>query len=133
MTRILVLVPALLSLSMLVSAHVFAYANGMYCLGGLSGTDQDSNIAVKPLFQLPLDQWWMHHVSGCDERPPAAGQFLQLPAGGIFTVEIAVNQAFTTFSWGGSRVSAWPDGATRPDDYTNPNCIGSAAGEPNSK
>ena len=49
--------------------------------------------------------------------PPPPGVFLELPAGGQFTVELANNQAFTTLSYGGSKVSDWPDGSRHPEDW----------------
>lgn len=35
---------------------------------------------------------------------------MELPAGGNFTVELAGNRAFTTFSYGGKKATEWPDG-----------------------
>ena len=57
---------------------------------------------------------------GCDKVPPTGGGILNLPAGGTFQVELAVNQAFTTLSWDGSRVTDWPDGDTHPEDWHGP-------------
>lgn len=57
---------------------------------------------------------------GCDLAPPPAGEYLNLPAGGSFTVELAVNQAKTTLSYGGSGTTAWPDGDNHPDDWHGP-------------
>lgn len=69
------------------------------------------------MYQLEKEQWWMHHVDKCDEYPPAAGEFLEIPAGKQFTVEIATNQAFTTFSYNGTMTSDWTDGKTHPEDF----------------
>ena len=46
---------------------------------------------------LTKKDWWFQHHSGCDQAPPPAGDYLELPAGKSFTVEIATNRAFTTF------------------------------------
>ncbi|KAF5377935.1 hypothetical protein D9615_006711 [Tricholomella constricta] len=98
-----------------VHGHVAAWHKGMYCLNGTSGTDDPStNAAVNPLFQLPFSDWWMHHVNKCDEFPPAPGDFLELPANGAFTVELAVNRAFTTFSFKGIRTGRFADGEDHP-------------------
>ncbi|KDQ08700.1 hypothetical protein BOTBODRAFT_165628 [Botryobasidium botryosum FD-172 SS1] len=112
------------SLVGLAQAHVTAFHKAMYCLKGTSGQDdQNNNAPVNPLFNLPRNDWWFHHVNGCDNFPPAAGDFLDLPAGGSFTVEMATNRAFTTLSYGGQYTSAWPDGANYPDNYSGNPCI----------
>lgn len=46
---------------------------------------------------LTKKDWWFQHDRGCDKVPPPSGDYLELPAGGSFTVEIATNRAFTTF------------------------------------
>jgi hypothetical protein len=46
---------------------------------------------------LTQKDWWFQHDRGCDKVPPPDGHYLELPAGGSFTVEIAGNRAFTTF------------------------------------
>ncbi|KAF9476867.1 hypothetical protein BDN70DRAFT_881859 [Pholiota conissans] len=99
-----------------VNGHVAAWHKGMYCLNGtISGVDdQDTNSAVQPLYQLNKTDWWMHHFNGCDQFPPAAGDFLELPVNGEFTVELAVNRAFTTFSYDGTRVGTFGDGQEHP-------------------
>lgn len=56
----------------------------------------------------------------CDEFPPAEGDFLDLPAGGSFTIEIASNRAKTSLSYNGKYASDWPDGSTYPADYVSP-------------
>ncbi|KAG8822009.1 hypothetical protein FRC18_011129, partial [Serendipita sp. 400] len=100
-------------------AHMGAFAKGMYCLNGTSGSDNpDTNEAVFPVYNLPESQWWMHHDSGCDAFPPAPGDLLELPAGGTFTVEIAMNRAFTSLSYGGRRTTDWGDGKHHPEDYS---------------
>ena len=57
---------------------------------------------------------------GCDKVPPPEGEFLELPAGGEFTVELAINRAFTTLSFDGENVSDWPDGLEHPEDWSAP-------------
>ncbi|TFK24631.1 hypothetical protein FA15DRAFT_408880 [Coprinopsis marcescibilis] len=114
---------ALLSLRS-ANAHLAAWHTGMYCMDGTSGqVDQNANEIVNPLYQLPFSQWWMHHNNLCDEFPPAPGVFLDLPAGGSFTVEIAGNRGQTTLSFNGQFTSEWPDGQQHPDDMNIPTCI----------
>ncbi|KAJ3524413.1 hypothetical protein NMY22_g11009 [Coprinellus aureogranulatus] len=71
-----------------VLGHIAAWNKGMYCLNGTRPgvNDLDTTDAVPPLWQ-------------CDEFPPAEGDFLELPAGGSFIVELAVNRAFTSLSY----------------------------------
>ncbi|KAI0063967.1 hypothetical protein BV25DRAFT_1801323 [Artomyces pyxidatus] len=106
-------------------AHMAAWATGMYCRNGTTGTDnQNTADAVAPLFNLTFTDWWFHHYNGCDEFPPSPGDFLELPAGGNFSVEIAENRAFTSLSYGGSKVTEWGDGKTHPEDYSITNLGG---------
>ncbi|CAK5270783.1 unnamed protein product [Mycena citricolor] len=114
------ILPLLLSLAALLNgahAHVAAWHKGMYCLNGTQPgvDDQNTNDIVNPLFNLTKTDWWFHHYDGCDQLPPADGDFLDLPANGEFTVELAVNRAFTTLSFGGANVGVFPDG----QNYTN--------------
>jgi hypothetical protein len=115
------LASALLSLALaaIARAHVAAFANGMYCKGGNVSTIDDSNTdtAVNPLYMLIQEQWWFQHDRGCDVVPPPDGEFLELPAGGSFTVELAHNRAQTTLSYNGQFTSEWPDGNTHPEDW----------------
>jgi len=92
----------------------------MYCLNGtVAGLDdQNTNAPVNPLFNLPKDQWWLHHSNNCDQFPPAPGDFLELPAGQNVTVELAVNRAFTSFGFDGKYASDWLDGKTYPENYS---------------
>jgi hypothetical protein len=108
-----------LALAATASAHTAAWAPGMYCRGGNSTTtdDQNTNLAVNPLYQLSQKDWWFQHDRGCDGAPPAAGEFLELPARGSFTAELAHNRAFTTLSYDGQFVTSWPDGKQHPDDW----------------
>ncbi|KAF8959239.1 hypothetical protein BDZ97DRAFT_1402066 [Flammula alnicola] len=99
-----------------VNAHVAAWHKGMYCINGTTAgvEDEDTNSAVQPLFQLNKTDWWMHHFNGCDQFPPASGDFLELPSNGNFTVELAVNRAFTTLSYNGTRTALYGDGQDHP-------------------
>lgn len=83
----------------------------MYCLGGPDSSvdDQNANTAVLPPRDLPQSEWWFQADRGCDKAPPAPGVFLELPAGGNFTIELAHNRGQTTLSYGDKYVSAWPD------------------------
>lgn len=50
----------------------------------------------QPLVDLEREDWWFQHERGCDSAPPPDGEYLELPAGGNFTAELAGNLAFTT-------------------------------------
>ncbi|KDQ25667.1 hypothetical protein PLEOSDRAFT_1045409 [Pleurotus ostreatus PC15] len=101
----------------LARGHVAAFHKGMYCLNGTERgvVNQNSVDAVQPLFNLRRDDWWFHHVNNCDQFPPAPGDFLELPAGGTFTVEHAVNQAYTSLSFGGRNTGDWVNGEAVPN------------------
>ncbi|KZW00469.1 hypothetical protein EXIGLDRAFT_795961 [Exidia glandulosa HHB12029] len=109
-------------------AHIAPWGAGMYCKNGLSNTDQpNNNEVVNPLYNLTQDGWWEGdaHASTyrfmhgqCRNFPPPAGEFLNLPAGGSFTVEMAGNRGQTTLSFGGQFTSEWPDGNQHPE-YEN--------------
>jgi hypothetical protein len=113
---------AFLALSAVAQAHTVAWVKGMYCLGGpdLSTDNANTNTAVAPLYNLPHEDWWFQHHRGCDAAPPADGDILQLPAGGMFTVELAHNRAQTTLSYDGKYTSEWPDGKEHPEDWAGP-------------
>ncbi|KAF9261836.1 hypothetical protein L218DRAFT_869295 [Marasmius fiardii PR-910] len=100
----------LLAVTMMVNGHIAAWSKGMYCLNGTTpGEDNgNNNDPVSPLFQLKKEDWWMHHINKCDEFPPAPGDFLELPANGEFTVELATNRAFTTLTDDGKKAGAFP-------------------------
>uniref|UniRef100_A0A8H7Y3R3 Uncharacterized protein n=3 Tax=Psilocybe cubensis TaxID=181762 RepID=A0A8H7Y3R3_PSICU len=87
--------------------------------GPQAAQDLNSYAIVSPLYQLNFKDWWFHHINNCDLYPPADGDFLELPAGGSFTVEIASNRAKTTLAYNGRDTSEWPDGATYPEDYSD--------------
>ncbi|KAM0244352.1 hypothetical protein ACHAP5_006368 [Fusarium lateritium] len=107
---------------MVAKAHVGAFTTGMYCRGGSDPNidDPNTNLVVNPLWDLPQEKWWMQADRGCHEVPPAEGDFLELPAGGEFTVELAINRAFTSLSHDGKHVSDWPDGLVHPEDWSSP-------------
>jgi hypothetical protein len=100
-------------------AHTAAWAKGMYCLNGTEpGVDNQNNDApIGPLYDMDTSDWWFQHDRGCDAFPPDEGDFLHLPAGGQFTVELAHNRAFTTLSYDGTNMSDWPDGQDHPDTW----------------
>ncbi|TFK26683.1 hypothetical protein FA15DRAFT_637078 [Coprinopsis marcescibilis] len=113
------------------NGHIAAWHKGMYCLNGTEpGRDnQNTNDAVNPLHMLNRTDWWMHHVNKCDEFPPTEGDFLELPVGGSFVVELATNRAFTTLSYNGRNTGRFghgqdeitPDGRSRQNCVVNPN------------
>lgn len=108
----------ILAFAGLASAHTAAWGPGMYCRNGTGASDdQNTNTAVNPLFNLTKSDWMFQHDRGCDAKPPKAGEFLNLPAGGSFTVELAHNRAHTTLSYGGRLATDWPDGENRTEPY----------------
>ncbi|KAJ7242755.1 hypothetical protein B0H12DRAFT_843205 [Mycena haematopus] len=109
------------------AAHVAAWHKGMYCLNGTTPgfDDQNTNTIANPLFNLNKDDWWFHAVDHCDEFPPAEGDFLELPANGEFTVELAVNRAFTTLSYGGVNTGRYLDGQNYTQGLGGVDCISS--------
>ncbi|KAH8821320.1 hypothetical protein F5884DRAFT_840582 [Xylogone sp. PMI_703] len=115
----------LLALAASSQAHVFGWAKGMYCKGGNNPSvdDQNTNLAVNPLWQLSKQDFWFQHDRGCDVVPPPAGEFLELPAGGQVQIELAHNRAQTTLSYNGANAGEWPDGKPHPEDWN-----GNAAG-----
>jgi hypothetical protein len=116
---------SLLVLLAVSQAHTVGWAKGMYCLGGpVIGTDDpNTNTAVNPLYQEPFANFWFQHDRGCDLVPPAAGDMLQLAAGGQVTLELAHNRAQTTLSYNGQYAGEWPDGQSHPEDW-NGNGVG---------
>ncbi|KAF8227927.1 hypothetical protein L208DRAFT_1365571 [Tricholoma matsutake] len=115
----------LISISItLVYPHLAPWGPGMYCRDGPSGTvNLNSADIVTPLYMLTKNDWFFHHINNCDNFPPPAGEFLQLPAGGSFTVEIASNRAKTSLAYNSRFVSDWPDGGNYPPNYNVPTCI----------
>ncbi|KAF8913300.1 hypothetical protein CPB85DRAFT_1434153 [Mucidula mucida] len=110
------ILPAAVLFAPLVKAHVAPFHPSMWCFNGISGDDINAEEAVNPLYQLPFSSYWMHANTGCLDHPPDDGQFLELPAGGSFTVEVASNRAMTSWSYGGANAGLWPDGQDH-DDY----------------
>jgi len=122
------IVLAVLALSNVAHGHHAAWAPGMYCQNGPDNIDDpNTNIAVAPVYNLPRSQWWFQNDRRCDRAPPAPGVFLDLPAGGSFTVEIANNRAWTTLSYDGRLTTQWTDGGEHPEDWRGsgnpPGCI----------
>jgi hypothetical protein len=116
----MIAIPAtLLALVTLSHAHTVGWAKGMYCLGGnVTGVDdQNTELAVNPLYQKSFKDFWFQHDRGCDLVPPKAGVFLELPAGGQVTLELAHNRAQTTLSYNGKYAGEWPDGKSHPEDW----------------
>ncbi|KAF9078041.1 hypothetical protein BDP27DRAFT_1310660 [Rhodocollybia butyracea] len=102
-------------LSIKARAHVAAWHYAMYCLNGTGKYENpNTNDAVNPLYQMTKEDWWFHHYNGCDQFPPEEGDFLDLPVNGTFTVELAVNRAFTTLSYNGSEIAEFGDGDDHP-------------------
>ncbi|KAJ3765688.1 hypothetical protein FB446DRAFT_759897 [Lentinula raphanica] len=98
-----------------VQAHVAAWHYAMYCLNGTSGYDNpNTNDAIQPLYKMTKDDWWFHHSNRCDQFPPEEGDFLDLPVNGTFTVELALNRAFTTLSYNGEDIGEFGDGEDHP-------------------
>lgn len=92
----------------------------MYCKGGNTGTDDpNTNTAVNPLYELPKEQWWFQHDRSCDLFPPPSGEFLEIPANGEFTVELAHNRGQTTLSDPDADRLEWPDGQDHPEDWNS--------------
>jgi hypothetical protein len=116
---------ALLALVAVSQAHTVGWAKGMYCLGGnVTGVDdQNTELAVNPLYQKSFKDFWFQHDRGCDLAPPAPGDILELPAGGQVTLELAHNRAQTTLSYNGQYAGEWPDGKSHPEDW-NGNGVG---------
>ncbi|KZV82398.1 hypothetical protein EXIGLDRAFT_346376 [Exidia glandulosa HHB12029] len=107
---------AILAASGAVNGHMLAWSKGMYCRNGYSNEDQpNASEPVEPLIGLHYKDWFMH--GKCRNYPPPPGEFLDLPAGGSFTVEIAANRAFTTLSYNGTKTSDWGDGKDHPVGY----------------
>ncbi|KAG6333709.1 hypothetical protein ID866_5376 [Astraeus odoratus] len=83
------------------------------------------------MYMLSQSDYWFHHVNNCDEFPPAEGDFLELPAGESFTVEIAGNRGVTSLSFDGQFATEWTDGQEHPGStvtltdatYSSEGCI----------
>jgi len=110
---------SILTLVVSAKAHTAAWAPGMYCRGGniTNEDNENTNNAVNPAYMLKKNDWWFQRWQGCDLVPPPKGEFLELPANGQFTVELAHNRAFTTLSYNGRLVTDWPDGKNHSDNW----------------
>ncbi|KAK0229184.1 hypothetical protein EDD85DRAFT_1026714 [Armillaria nabsnona] len=108
---------AALVLAQAVRGHVAPFHPSMWCFSGTSGSNINAQEAVNPVYQLGFSGYWMHANTGCLSQPPADNTFLELPAGGSFSVEIAANRAFTSYSYGGTEVSDWADGQAHEELY----------------
>ncbi|PBK92162.1 hypothetical protein ARMGADRAFT_1013399 [Armillaria gallica] len=108
---------AALVLAQAVRGHVAPFHPSMWCFSGVSGSNINAQEAVNPVYQLGYSGYWMHANTGCLSQPPADNTFLELPAGGSFSVEIAANRAFTSYSYGGTEVSDWADGQAHEELY----------------
>lgn len=113
------LLPLLVLVAGVAQAHIAAFTKGMYCENGSDPLhpDYNNNVVVGPLFNLTLEELWFQRDRGCDRVPPPAGVFLDIPARGSFTVDLANNQAFSRLSYGGSKMTDWPDGQNHPDNF----------------
>ncbi|KAG2047952.1 hypothetical protein BDR06DRAFT_963293 [Suillus hirtellus] len=114
------------SLALLTNAHMAAYHKAMYCFNGtVAGqVNYNNDDPVSPLWMLQKNDYWFHHFNGCDEFPPAPGDFLELPAGSSFTVEVAANRGVTSLSFNGQFATEWGDGQNHPEDYSITNLAG---------
>ncbi|KAG2745013.1 hypothetical protein P692DRAFT_20865647 [Suillus brevipes Sb2] len=114
------------SLALLTNAHMAAYHKSMYCFNGtVAGqVNYNNDDPVSPLWMLKQSDYWFHHVNQCDDFPPAPGDFLELPAGSSFTVEIAANRGVTSLSFNGQFATEWGDGGNHPEDYSITNLAG---------
>lgn len=107
----------------------------MYCAWGPPGVHDINNGApMGPLWNLAKEDWWFQHDRGCDGAPPPNGEFLEMPAGGSFTMELAHNRANTELPfYNGSVASEWPDGKEHPEDMhgdmssPQPGCVADGA------
>ncbi|KAL0780890.1 hypothetical protein CaCOL14_002225 [Colletotrichum acutatum] len=77
-------------------------------------------LRVNSLYRLPKNKWWMQADRGCDKVPPPAGQSLNLPARGKFTVDLGANRGSTSFSYGGKTVTQWSDCSEHSEDWHAP-------------
>ncbi|EJD40562.1 hypothetical protein AURDEDRAFT_170377 [Auricularia subglabra TFB-10046 SS5] len=99
------------------NAQVVAWTKGMFCKNGNSNTDQpNAAYPVNALVNLATNDWFLRGV--CRDYPPPSGEFLNIPANGSFTAELASNRAFTTLSYNGQKATDWPDGKTHPDNWS---------------
>lgn len=75
-------------------------------------------VASVIIFHLQLENSWNCKVL-FSSRFGITSFFVERPAGGSFTVEIASNRAKSTLSYGNRDTSDWPDGGHYPEDYVH--------------
>ncbi|KAG2123093.1 hypothetical protein DEU56DRAFT_974448 [Suillus clintonianus] len=114
------------SLALLGHAHMAAFHKSMYCFNGTASgqVNYNNDDPVSPLWMLKTSDYWFHHFNRCDDFPPAPGDFLELPAGSSFTVEVAANRGVTSLSFDGQFATEWGDGGNHPEDYSITNLAG---------
>ncbi|KZV83782.1 hypothetical protein EXIGLDRAFT_842694 [Exidia glandulosa HHB12029] len=99
------------------TANVVAFTKGMFCQNDYGTADApNAAAATAPLWNLTWTDWFLH--GKCRDNPPPDNEFLNVPANGAFTVEIASNRAWTTLSYNGGKASDWPDGKVHPDNWS---------------
>jgi hypothetical protein len=104
-----------------VGAHRAAYAKGMYCEGGNTPGQFDTNNLVNavPFFNVDFDYYWMAQGKNCSNFPPQDNSVLYLPAGGKVMVEITESGGSTTLFSNGQYTTAWGDGLNHTDAGMN--------------
>ncbi|KAH7096963.1 hypothetical protein BKA62DRAFT_717982 [Auriculariales sp. MPI-PUGE-AT-0066] len=109
---------SILTVAVVVNAHIAAFHKAMYCLNGLDNNDEPNSAeASLPLIDKSWDDFWMH--GKCKDFPPADGEFLDLPVGGKTKLELSSNRGLTTLSWDGRYTSLFPTNDPHPD-YDTP-------------
>lgn len=100
-------------------AHIGVWTPGMYCQNGAQAENNENagGAPCNPLYKMTKEEYWFQNYAGCPSFPPPENSFLELPAGGEITVELAHNRAFTTMSYNGTLTSEWPDGKDHPEDW----------------
>ncbi|KZV86197.1 hypothetical protein EXIGLDRAFT_774852 [Exidia glandulosa HHB12029] len=114
-------------------AHIGAYHKAMYCRNGFSNVEVPAGrFVADPQTGLDWDEFWFR--GKCKDFPPPDGEFLELPAGGYATLELAGNKAATSINMGVRNLTEWGDGEEHPElehrvalNDSLSNCVG----EPN--
>ncbi|KZV85461.1 hypothetical protein EXIGLDRAFT_841482 [Exidia glandulosa HHB12029] len=90
-------------------AHIGAYHKAMYCRNGFSNEEVPAGrFVADPQTGLDWDEFWFR--GKCKDFPPPDGEFLELPAGGYATLELAGNKAATSINMGVRNLTEWGDG-----------------------
>ncbi|KAF9790728.1 hypothetical protein BJ322DRAFT_409934 [Thelephora terrestris] len=76
----------------LARAHIAFYDPSMWGYNVTMQTFSYDNRPMAPLQQYTFDQWWFHGHLG---YPPNAGDFFELPAGGVANSQLACNKGAT--------------------------------------